>query len=88
VYGDLKSLLLLVELFLSCTHTLTSAAIQFSFGAPLPTGDEATAAGQGGNQTIFVRVVVNIEPSTDLLLSDIVVGVAVTGGTATSKYHK
>jgi len=72
VNDDLKSLLLLVELFLSCTHTLTSAAIQFSFGTNLPTGDEAVAASLGGTQTIFLPVVVNIEPSTALLQSDIV----------------
>ena len=77
------------ELFLSCTHTLISAAIQFSFDVTnLPTGDEAVALGNGGTQTIFLTVIVNIEPSTAILQSDIAVGVTVTGGTATSKYHK
>ena len=76
------------ELFLSCTHTLTSAAIQFSFGTILPTGDEAVALSLGGIQQIFLPIMVNIVPSTALLQGDIVVGVTVTGGTATSKYHK
>ena len=70
----------------SPAHILS--AIQFSFGANLPTGNEATAAGEGGNQTIFLPVTVNIEPSTAILQGDIVVVVTVTGGTATSKYHK
>ena len=76
------------EPFLSYTHTLTSAAIQFSFGTNLPTGDEAVALSLGGTQQIFLPVVVNIEPSTALLQSNILVGVTVTSGTATSMYHK
>jgi len=54
----------------------------------LPTGDEAVALSLGGTQTIFLSIMVNIEPSTAILQSDIVIGVTVTGGTATSKYHK
>ena len=54
----------------------------------LPTGDEAVALSLGGNQTLFLPVMVNIEPTNALLQSDIVVGVTVTGGTSTSKYHE
>ena len=70
------------------TYFLTSTAIQFSFDTTTVTGDEAVAAGQAGGQTIFLPVMVNIEPPTALLQGDIIVGVTVTGGTATSKYHK
>jgi len=48
------------EPFLSYTHTLTSAAIQFSFGMNLPTGDGAVALSLGGTQQIFLPVMVNI----------------------------
>ena len=82
------SVCVISELFLSCTHTLTSVAIQFSFVMNQPDGDEAVAAAVGGAQAIFVSIMVNIEPSTALLQSDIVVGITVIGGTATSKYHK
>ena len=89
MYGDLKSLLLQYKLdCFSPAHTLTSAAIQFNFGTTTVTGDEAVAAGREGGQTIFLPVMVNIEPPTALLQSDIIVGVTVTGGTATGKYHK
>ena len=85
---SISTVTVVAEPFLSYTHTLTSAAIQFSFGTNLPTGDEAVAASLGGTQQIFLPVVVNIEPSTVLLQSNIVVGITVTSGTATSMYHK
>ena len=74
--------------FLLHTYTLMSAAIQFSFVMTTATGEETEALRLGGTQTIFVPVVVNIEPATAILMSDIIIGVTVTGGTAQSKYHK
>jgi len=62
--------------------TLISAAIQFSFGPNLPTGDEA------GVQQIFLPFMINIVPSTALLQSDVILSITAIDGSATSKYHK
>jgi len=61
---SISTVTVVAEPFLSYTHTLTSAAIQFSFGTILPTGDEAVALSLGGIQQIFLPIMVNIVPST------------------------
>lgn len=76
------------ELFLSCTPSIISAAIQFSFETTAATGNETAAAELGGTQSISLLVVLNIQPNFTLLESDIVVSTTVTSGNATSKYYK
>ena len=66
-------------------HTRIIAAIEFSFVQTSATGNEAL----DGPTTvdILLPIVVNIVPDTTILQNDIVVSVAITGGTAQSKLH-